>query len=183
MSHLSLGEWGWLGTTLLVVTAVLLLTGALGLLVTLRRREGRIATAVAQLVAAAGLFAAAAFPMDPSLGFPAGADESVQTVAGMVHQVAGPVFIVGLGVALFTAPRSLRSIGQVVRPAAFRVAGVALLVSFVMCTVLVTLDYAAVWHEAPSGLAERIAIAVGLVGVAVVASRVRRARADVMGGS
>ena len=178
VSHLALGEWGWLGTTLLGVTAVLVGTGALGLLAALRRRGGRIATAVALLVAAVGLAIAAAFPMDPSLGFPVGVPEGAPSVAGLIHQAAGPVFIVGSAIALLTAPRSLRSIGLSASAAAFRTAGIAALVFFALCSVLVSLDYAGAWTEAPSGLAERLAIGIGLLGAAVVAFRVRRATTD-----
>jgi hypothetical protein len=172
VSHLALGPWGWVGTALLAVTAVLVGAGAIGLLLALRHR-GRIASAVALLVAAIGLAIAAAFPMDPSLGFPVDSTEGTPSFAGLVHQAAGPVFIVGLAIALLTAPRSLRSIGAPVSASAFRAAGIAVLVAFVLCSVLVSLDYAEVWPAAPSGLAERLAIAIGLVGTAVVEYRVR----------
>ena len=174
VSHLALGRWGWIGTIVLATTTVLCAAGALGLLFALRRARGRIAAAVSALIASAGLAIATAFPMDPSLGFPAGATEGVANVPGLIHQIAGPVFIVGLAIALLTSPRSLRSIGGPVTSGAFRAAGIASLAIFVLCSVLVSLDYAQVWPAAPSGLAERLAIYIGLVGVAVLAFRVRR---------
>jgi hypothetical protein len=174
VSHLALGEWGWMGTVLLAVTAILVGAGGIGLLVGLRRQQGRTAAPVAVLISAIGLAVAAAFPMDASLGFPAGTTEGTPSFAGLVHQVAGPVFIVGMAIALLTAPRSLRSTGRTPHTAAFRAAGIAVLIAFVLCSVLVSLDYSGTWPAAPSGLAERLAIGIGLVGTAVVALLVRR---------
>lgn len=181
VSHLSLGPLGWIGVTILIVTAVLLAGYALGVFAH-RDRRWRVYL-VAVTVAAVSLLAAAIFPMDPSLGFPVGSlADAVPTVAGQIHQAAGPLFIVALAVAAFTSVRVLRDVGIARFPARWgHVVGTAVIVAFVVCSTLVSLDYAGVIPLAWSGLFERIAIDAGLLWVSVVAVALRRARSSTSG--
>jgi hypothetical protein len=175
VSHLSLGPLGWIGVATLVITAALLAGYALAVFRVGERRWRAYPAAVA--VAAVALVIAAIFPMDPSLGFPAGASaDGVPTVAGQVHQIAGPLFIVALAVAAFTSGRVLRALG--VRRARSRwgsTVGTAVIVAFIVCSTLVSLDYAGVIPHAWSGLFERIAIDAGLLWVSTVAAVAIRA--------
>jgi len=88
---------GWLGSAVSIVTAVLLAAHVIGLLRLRQDIGGSMHYPIAVLVSTVGLAVAAVFPMDPSLGFPPGADPAVvPSVAGAVHDVAGPTFLLGL---------------------------------------------------------------------------------------
>lgn len=168
VSHLALGPEGGLGTVRLVATAVLLAAGAGGVL-----RRGPRAYPTAVLVAATALAVAATFPMEPSLGFPPGS-EPRGDLAGHVHDVAGPVFILALAVAAVLSRRVL-SVSWPGLARWGRMTGLGVLLAFVVCSVLVALDYAGSWPSSPSGLFERLAIGGGLLWTSVVAWTVARA--------
>lgn len=111
--------------------------------------------------------------MDASLGFPVGAAVPARpTLHGLVHEVAGPLAIVSLAAAAFLSRRVLLERAGSARGAV--VAGVAVLLFFATCSVLVSLDYSGAWTAAPSGLFERLALYTGMAWVAhVQVARVR----------
>ncbi|MCZ7418441.1 MULTISPECIES: DUF998 domain-containing protein [unclassified Micromonospora] len=173
ISHLSLGERGWLGTVKLVAVGLLIVAVALGLR---DRAKPVIATprgATWRPVALAGLalLAAAAFPIDPGLGYPPGVSGQ-QTWHGGLHDLAGLAVVVALAVAAWRLGRDLdagsatarwRELGR----------GVAALVpvAFLTCATLVTLDHAGLVTGAPGGLFERIAVYAGIAWLGVASAR------------
>jgi hypothetical protein len=175
VSHLSLGPYGGIGAMILVATGVML--GAFAIAgYAVWARSPRPAYPVSIGIAGVALLAAAAFPIDPSLGFPpATADTGSPTLSGQIHDVAGPVFILSLAVAALTSRWFLRGVGAA-RPWTrwSGAAGGTVIAAFVLCSLLVSLDYAGVLPSAPSGLFERIAIDVGLLWTSLVAMAVRR---------
>ncbi|MET8837272.1 DUF998 domain-containing protein [Micromonospora sp. NPDC004540] len=177
VSHLSLGDRGWLGFAKLATCAVLLVLAAVGL-----RRAAARGTRTAwswRTVAVAGLalLAAAALPMDPSLGYPAGASVG-QSWHGTGHDVAAAVLVGAMAVAGWLLGRDLRRAGH---GTAWQTTGRAVtavvVIGFVACSALVGLDYAGILPGAPSGLLERVAL---YTGVAWLGLATRRAlgRAD-----
>ena len=112
VSHLSLGEYGWVGTGILIVTSASLMAYTAGLHRLRADLGGSRGYPVAITVSAAGLALATLFPMDPSLGFPPGAETGI-SLAGSIHNIAGPLFIGALATAAFLSHRFLRSLGVV----------------------------------------------------------------------
>ncbi|GEL20240.1 DUF998 domain-containing protein [Pseudonocardia asaccharolytica] len=169
ISHLALGERGWLGAAGIALAGLAVLAGAAGL-----RRAPAVGPWAPRLLALAGaaLLVAAAFPIDPGQGYPPAA-APVRSWHGTVHDLAGPAVFAGLTAAAAAATRRLRAAG---RPGWSRVsAAVAVVVpvSWLLGAVLTGLDYAAIWPAPPSGLCERIALATGLLWVAALCGRAR----------
>jgi hypothetical protein len=174
VSHLSLGEYGWVGTSILIVTSASLMAYATGLHRMQADRGGSRGYPVAVALSAAGLALAALFPMDPSLGFPPGAKTGI-SLAGSIHNIAGPLFIGAMATAAFLSHRFLLSLGIDLPYArwGWRV-GTGALVSFTICSVLVGLDYSGAGPQWWSGLFERLAIYLSLAWGAVTATALRR---------
>ncbi|MFC5993796.1 DUF998 domain-containing protein [Pseudonocardia hispaniensis] len=160
VSHLALGERGWLGSAEIALAGLAVLGGAAGL-----RCTPTAGPWVPRLLALTGaaLLAAAVFPIDPGQGYPPGA-EAVRSWHGTLHDAAGLAVFAGL-----TAAAAVASRRRPKRTAWSRVsAAVAVVVpvSWLVGAVLTGLDFAGVWPAPPSGLCERIALATGLLWVA-----------------
>ena len=184
VSHRALGELGWVGTLSLLTTAVALGMNAAALVAL--RRTSRVRSWYPGVLAgaAAGLLLAALFPMDPSLGFPPGAEPGSPTTSGLLHDIGGPVFILGLAMAAFLTRTLFRRLNAPARWTGLgRVAGVGVLVAFVTTSVLVTLDYSGVVPFAWSGFFERLAIYLGLVWNSAVSARLLRVTVGQVNGS
>jgi hypothetical protein len=151
VSHLALGEHGWIGAVNLAAGGFWLVLGAAGL----PRRAG-----VPVLWCGLGLVALAVVRTDAGLGFPPGVPVE-HTVRGQIHQMISIV----VAVAGITAVTRLGP-----RRAARAVAG-AVSALFVVATVLVLLDAAGVLTGTPSGLLERVALFAGLGWIGVFSGR------------
>ncbi|MFC7545345.1 DUF998 domain-containing protein [Plantactinospora sp. GCM10030261] len=187
ISHLSLGDRGWLGTAKLAVVGLLILLVAMGLRTASRAtsdpvRRGSFLAHRWVAAAGSGLLLAAVFPMDPGLGFPPGATPG-QSWRGTLHDLAAGVLFVSLTVAGWRLGRDLHRAhhGTGWRTAG-RVVAATVILAFLACTALVSLDYAGTWPGAPSGLLERIAAYTGLAWVGVAASRALRTRREPSAG-
>jgi hypothetical protein len=171
VSHLALGDRAALATATLLVSGVLIAVYAHGL----RRRlpAGRSARWAERLVLSVGvaLLAAAAFPIDPGLGYPPGAAAS-HSVSGSLHDMAGAILFASLTGAAALLGRSLRGTLAYAAPVGYLVAAVVA-GSFVACSVLAALDFAGTLPHAPSGLLERVALFAGLGWLGVVGVHLR----------
>jgi hypothetical membrane protein len=162
VSHLALGDRGWLGTGTLLATGVLYAAFGLGL-----RRTSRWGAGLVTLSGVA-LITAGAFRIDPGLDYPPGAT-ATHTASGSAHDAAAGVLFLSLTVAAVLLGRGVGRTGAGI------VVAVAIIGTFIACSVLVALDYSGAWPSAPSGLLEKIAIGVAMawpVVAAVLPSRV-----------
>jgi hypothetical membrane protein len=150
VSHLSLGDRGWLGVANLVVCGLLFAAFGVGL-----RRISRLGSRLVML-AGAGLVTAGLFRIDPGLDYPPRAVAS-HTTAGSVHDAAAGLLFLSLIVGAFVLGRATGRTGTGIAVAC------AVVVTFVACSVLVALDYAGTWPSAPSGLLERIALFIAMI--------------------
>jgi len=112
LSLLSVGDLGWIQITNFVVTGVLFLASAVGMLRVLR--PGRASKWGPRLIGAFGvaLIVVGVFVADPGLGFPPGTPEGIPAEFswhGIVHSVAPSVGFLALTLACFVFAR--RSIG------------------------------------------------------------------------
>ncbi|MEG3635588.1 DUF998 domain-containing protein [Micromonospora palythoicola] len=116
ISHLSLGDRGWLGTVKLVAAGLLIVAVAFGLRDRAKPLNATPRGATWRPVALAGLalLAAAAFPIDPGLGYPPGASGQ-QTWHGGLHDLAGLVVVVALAVTAWRLGRDLDADSATVR--------------------------------------------------------------------
>jgi hypothetical protein len=120
------------------------------------------------LLAGIGFVAAAAFRIDPGLGYPPGTP-SGRSLSGSIHDLAGGVVFISLTIAAVLLGRSTP--GNAKR--GYLVAAVVA-TSFVACSVMAALDYAGTFPAAPSGLMERIALFAGVGWLGIVAAQLRR---------
>ena len=100
-SLLALGEHGWVQTATFLVAGVMVVLAATGMRRSLAGGNG--GTWGPRLVGlfGVGMLAAAAFPLDPGLGFPAGAPEGPGELSwhGIGHLVAGGIAFPAIGAA------------------------------------------------------------------------------------
>jgi uncharacterized membrane protein YhdT len=166
VSHLSLGPRGWLGTLNLAVAGVLTLACAQGLRQTLKpSKRARWAVRLVFL-AGIGWLMGAAFPMDPNLGYPPGAKAANGSWHDNLHNLAA-FLVVGAFVA---TPILLRAYFNRTWWKRYSIAtSIGVLAGFIVCSALVTLDYAHVYHAAPSGLMERVALTLGFAWMGALA--------------
>jgi hypothetical membrane protein len=158
ISHLSLGDRGWLGVCNLVVCGLLLAAFGTGLLRKNRSgpasRSGTWGGAL-MVLAGAALVAAGMFRIDPGLDYPSG-EPATRTTTGALHDLAAGVLFASLIAASILLGRAIGRTRQAVAAAAI------VTVTFIACSVLAALDYAGTWPSAPSGLLERIALFVAI---------------------
>lgn len=114
LSLLANGKWGWIHITLLVLTGLLTVAGAVGMRRVLR--GGRGGTWGPRLVGlyVLGLIGAGVFVADPMNGFPPGtpADAGAVSWHGILHFVCGGIGFLGLIAACFVFARRFAAFGE-----------------------------------------------------------------------
>ncbi len=176
ISHLSLGDRGLLGT------ANLLLGGGAALILSagLRRvfRSGPGSRWGPRFVAifGLGLILAAAFPIDPGLGYPPGVTPGeAPSLSANIHDFAGLVVFVALTAACFTLARRFRGDERWKGWRLYSIlTGVVVPTAFLICSILVGMEYSGAFPNAPSGLFERIAMISGCLWAVLLAIRLLR---------
>ena len=132
-SQLALGGPGWIQTTNLIVTGLMLVTFAVGLRRALGTGAGATWSPVLIGVFGLGMVVAGVFPVDPVLGFPVGEPTATSiSAAGLVHLVAGAVGFLGVtgGLLVYAGRLAAEGFGGWAR--ATRIVAPLFLVSFVV---------------------------------------------------
>ncbi len=134
LSLLANGPGGWIHSTLLVVSGLLTLIGALGL-ASAQQRTGRrsYAMIIGLAVYGLGIATAGVLRADPAEGFPIGTPPGppvVVTASGIGHLVAGGLGFLGLIVACLACARRSAKAGDRAWAACSAVIGVYYLVAF-----------------------------------------------------
>lgn len=111
LSLLALGEHGWMQRVNLVLTGLMVLAAAYGILRALRSGRG---LAIGVLTGAYGLclVLSAVFLPDPSAGFPPGQTGDQGTTAGILHLLFGGIGFVCLAAAAFAYARWASARGE-----------------------------------------------------------------------
>lgn len=135
LSLLTLGHLGWLQRGNLVLTGLMVLAAAAGILRAIRNGRG---LAVGTLVGVDGvaLVLSAVFRPDPVDGFPPGARATGTTAGGTLHILFGAIGFAAVAAAAFTFARWRRDLGAGRAPAL--VLGAVVLVGFVAGAALAT---------------------------------------------
>jgi hypothetical protein len=134
LSLLANGSGGWIHSTMMVVTGLLALIGALGVS-TLQQRAGRRSYAMITGLVIYGLGVATAglLRADPAEGFPLGTPPGppvVITASGVGHLVAGGIGFLGLIVACLACARRSARAGDPIWAVCSAVIGIYYLVAF-----------------------------------------------------
>jgi hypothetical protein len=164
LSLLMLGDHGWIQRTNLVVSALMVLSVAYGILRTVRTvRNGRgLAMAVLTGLYGVCLIASAAFAPDPAAGFPPGSAGGTVTTSGVLHMTFGAIGFVALAAAALTYARRAGARGQGRRAVLASACGGVVLLGFVAG--------AALGETAPGVAAMWLAVVAGWLWLATAAA-------------
>ncbi|MBA3426161.1 MAG: DUF998 domain-containing protein [Rubrobacter sp.] len=114
LSLLANGKWGWIHITLLVLTGLLTVAGAVGMRRALRGSRGGTWGPLLLGLYGVGLIGAGVFVADPMNGFPPGtpADANAVSWHGILHFVCGGIGFLGLIAACFVFTRRFAALGE-----------------------------------------------------------------------
>jgi hypothetical protein len=107
LSLMSNGDWGWIHSSLLILTGLLTIAGALGMRRVLHGSRGGTWGPLLLGLYGLGLIGAGFFSADPALGFPPGTPADAHAVSwhGLLHFVSGGIGFLGLIAACFVFAR------------------------------------------------------------------------------
>jgi uncharacterized protein DUF998 len=115
LSLLANGEWGWIHVSLLELTGLLTVAGAVGMRRALRGGRGGIWGPLLVGLYGLGLIGAGVFVADPTGGFPPGLPASAYgnvSWHGLLHFVSGGIGFLGLIAACFVLARRFATLGE-----------------------------------------------------------------------
>ena len=107
LSLMSNGDWGWVHSSLLILTGLLTCACAIGMRRVLRGSRGGTWAPLLLGIYGLGLIGAGFFSADPALGFPPGTPANAHAVSwhGLMHFVSGGIGFLGLIAACFVFAR------------------------------------------------------------------------------
>ena len=107
LSLMSNGDWGWVHSSLLILTGLLTCACAVGMRRVLRGSRGGTWGPILLGIYGLGLIGAGFFSADPALGFPPGTPADAHAVSwhGLLHFVSGGIGFLGLIGACFVFAR------------------------------------------------------------------------------
>lgn len=113
LSLMSNGDWGWVHSSLLVLTGLLTLAGAVGMRRVMRGSRGGTWGPLLVGLYGLGLIGAGFFIADPAHGFPPGtpADANAVSWHGLLHLICGAIGFLGLIAACFVFARRFSAQG------------------------------------------------------------------------
>jgi hypothetical membrane protein len=152
LSHLANGPGGWVQTTNLAVSGLLVIAAAFGIARVLRSR------AAGWLLGCFGasMIAAAIFPADPVDGFPPGTPLGVPTTVsttGAIHFAAGGIGFLMLAAACFVVARAMSRRQQPPMARLSFICGLAILVGFFGPVAVPAVGIAGIWFAVVVGWA------------------------------
>ena len=107
LSLMSNGDWGWIHISLLILTGLLTIAGAVGMRRVLRGGRGGTWGPLLLGIYGLGLIGAGFFTADPALGFPPGTPADAHAISwhGLLHFICGVIGFLGLIAACFVFAR------------------------------------------------------------------------------
>ena len=107
LSLMSNGDWGWIHVSLLILTGLLTIAGAVGMRRVLRGGRGGTWGPLLLGIYGLGLIGAGFFTADPALGFPPGTPADAHAISwhGLLHFICGGIGFLGLIAACFVFAR------------------------------------------------------------------------------
>jgi hypothetical protein len=167
VSHLGLGERGWLGVANLILFGLLMLGFSLGLRQALRSGKGSTWGPRLFSLLGLGLVLAGVFPIDPSLGYPPGTPQKAPTTwHGQVHDLSGVLVFGSMTAVCFVLARCFAGDP---RWRGWRWPSV-------LTGVVVAMDFAGVFPGAPGGFFERVSLVAGGAWISLLALQLLRVK-------
>lgn len=170
ISHLSLGPRGWLNMLNLLVFGCFMIGFSFGLRRAVRTGRGAKWGPVMSGLIGVSAIAAGLFVIDPNLGYPPGSTP-VQSWHGSVHDLSGAVLFGSLTALCFLFARRFAANRQTFWAAYSAASGALVLLSFIACSVMVSLKFSGAVTLHYSGLLERISIMTGCAWIFVYSVR------------
>jgi len=132
LSLLANGDLGWIHVTLIIVSGLLVIAGAVGMSRALASGPGRTSGPLLLGVYGIGLIGAGFFSADPALGFPPGTPADAHSISwhGLMHFVSGGVGFLSLIAGCFVFARRFAGGGEGGWAAYSVVTGVVFFLSF-----------------------------------------------------
>lgn len=130
LSHLMLGEHGWLQAANFIVTGLMVLAAAYGFIRAMRGSSGAGRAGTLLGIYGVCLVASGLFAPDPVAGFPPGVESSEGSLSGVLHFAFGAVAFLSLAVAAFALGGWHARRGDRRRAMYSRVAGAVVLIGF-----------------------------------------------------
>lgn len=129
LSLLTLGDIGWLQRGNLVITGLMAIVAAIGILRAIRNGRG-LAMSVLTIVYGGGLILSAVFTPDPVAGFPPGSEGGHFSLSGILHLLFGALGFLAIAVAAFAHAAWSRAVGRPGRATVSIVLGILIIVGF-----------------------------------------------------
>lgn len=175
VSDLSAGPGGWVQITSFLLCGACVFSFAFGLRRMFPSGRGSLWGPLLLGIFGISLIIAGAFVTDPSLGYAPAGVAAAQTLHGTIHGINAPIAFGSLAAAVFVLTRRFADNPRWRGWAWYSLLTAStLLVTFVACLVVATLDQKGIWPNSPTGLLERIAIIVGWGWIAALATRLFR---------
>ena len=170
VSSLSIGDLGWIQAANFLVTGLLIFAFAIGLRRALRGSRGGTWGPLLIGLDGLGLFGAGIFTTDPIYGYPPGAPLVLAqySVHGHFHDFFSLLVFAGLPAACFVFCRRFATLGERGWAVYSILAGLAMLVTFVLAGVGFTQNPSLVNI---AGVFQRLSIAIGFTWIALLAFR------------
>lgn len=149
LSALMLGDGGWMQTTNLALSGVMVCVAGLGM-----ARATARGTGIAVGIYGLAMVASAIFPPDPMPGFPPGQDgATTPSISGLLHFVFGGIGFVAFAVAAFLLGGWLARHGERTGALWSRIAAVVILVGFLGGAALGPAGVPGIWLAVVVGFA------------------------------
>ena len=166
ISHLSLGPRGWLNILNLFVFGCLMIGFSFGLRRAIRAGRGAKWGPIFSGLIGISSMAAGLFVIDPNLGYPPDSAPE-QSWHGSIHDLCGAVLFGSLTALCFVLSRRFSGNGQTYWAVYSNVSGALVLLSFIACSVMVSLKFSGAVTLHYSGLLERISLMTGCAWITV----------------
>lgn len=131
LSHLLLGDFGWVQAVNLILSGLMTLAAAVGAWRAMRGSRGAMAASALLGVFGVCLVASALCPPDPVAGFPEGAPSDEVSVSGLLHMVFGAIGFLSLAGAAFVVAGWFARRGETRWALLSRVSGIVVALCFV----------------------------------------------------
>jgi hypothetical protein len=173
VSSLSLGPYGWIQAANFLLVGASLIAGAVGVRRVLKGSRGGVWGPLLIGVAGVGLLGAGVFTTDPIYGYPPSAPLVLAqyTVHGQLHNAVSALVFLGIPAACFVFTRQFLGTGERGWAVYSLLAGLGMLVTFVLAGVGFEQNPALV---NVAGVIQRLSIAIGFTWIAFLALRLWR---------
>ncbi|NOT03239.1 MAG: DUF998 domain-containing protein [Anaerolineales bacterium] len=169
VSHLSLGENGWVNVLNLVALGLSTLVFSIGVRSYFNNGTSGFWGPMVSSLVGIGFLLDGLFAIDPGLDFPPGVTPT-KTVHGTIHEFAGLLTFVSLTALCFVFAKRFKADAKWREwEKVSRLAGFLIPITWIVTSVLVSLDYAGIYPNAPGGLFERISLVIACLWLSMTA--------------